>query len=395
MLKWAVSLIAACICTAAVSQDLDPFNGTLVDWMRPKVVHLVAEGETAEGVPYTARATGFFINSSGNILTTYHLVDFDPPLSPGSLKITAHIASSSAPPVPVDILNADKLRDLLVLDVENFLAPEPACVTEGFQLGGRLKMTILSVGFPSALPFVANVGVFIGEGPNGSFAIDIPINPGQSGSPVFDQRGRVVAIAKGQLADESGVGIPGIYLAIPLPGEGDLGVRYDFKGSCPYDAVLAELTAAYDRPNNSVDPALVAQCASTLLSEARSEVPFEATGGARAEGPGATLEVVKSDVPVCYSVPPGYELDGVVAVSDLGNNGGRGSVGPVSYNDPNGDGRVDNICVVVSAWSERGPFTAGGWQNARLAGVLVKRLTQEDETAAAEQCRRTIEASYR
>lgn len=80
----------------------------------------------------------------------------------------------------------------------------------------RLAETVMAVGSPLGLAGSVSVGVVSGfRSVEGSDFIQFsaPISPGNSGGPVVDARGRVVAIASAKF---EGPGVEAISLAIPV-----------------------------------------------------------------------------------------------------------------------------------------------------------------------------------
>jgi S1-C subfamily serine protease len=231
-----LALLLAGIAGPAHAQPSQANDGALIDWMRGKLVFLQAKAETPAGVEISTEGTGFFINRQGNILTSYHLIDKLGRFNPSSLSITARIASKNAPPITAEIVDANNIRDVMVLDIENYAAPEPVCVNDHFVMLGRLKTPILTAGFPHYLPFYGVSGDIVGEGPNGTWAVDLVFNEGQSGSPVFDRNGFVIGIAKGQMENDLGVAVPGVYIVVPVPRNGNTSTAYDLTDAelCPY-----------------------------------------------------------------------------------------------------------------------------------------------------------------
>ena len=385
-----LALLLTGIAGPAYAQHAQVDDGALVDWMRGKLVFLEAAAETPQGIVVSTQGTGFFINRQGNILTSYHIIDKLGRINPSSLSMTARIASKNAPPIAAEIVDANNVRDVMVLDIENYAAPDPVCVNDHFVMLGRLKTPILTAGFPRYLPFYAVGGDFVGEGPNGTWAVDLIINEGQSGSPVFDQNGFVIGIAKGQMENNLEEPVPGVYIVVPVPRNGNTSTAYDITdpNDCPYATEVASTGLAAQPPGGDID-AQVDACAASMV-EKEPAVPFVASGGARAPGTGFSGGEKRETSNVCYAIAPDMKLTGQVKVSDLGNNGGRGSVGPVQYLDPDGDGHVDTVCIEVQAWSDSGPFAAGGWQNAQIEGMVTRIFAAEDLNAFKDQCRKTI-----
>jgi len=191
--------------------------------VEPSVVHLeVTSGRGRRG--RQATGSGWVFDREGHIITNAHvagtgdevLVQF----------YDGHVAKGS-------VLNADPMSDISVIKVEGGEHLEPARRATGVQLerGDR----VYAFGSPFGFKFSMSEGIVSGLGRSartlmGSYGIsnfiqtDAAVNPGNSGGPLVDTRGRVVgmnvAIAT---ATESGGGTSensgqsaGISFAIPL-----------------------------------------------------------------------------------------------------------------------------------------------------------------------------------
>lgn len=154
----------------------------------------------------TGSGTGFFISTKGHLLTCAHVVE-------GADEVTVTLKNKKLP-ATIELLDTE--QDLAILKVKN----------------GRYKALIMAdsdkaeiaedlhvIGFPLGVSLGKNVkvnrgtlaGIVINK--NGKrLQIDASVNPGNSGGPVFNDRGQVIGIASSKLAGE---GISGIGFAIP------------------------------------------------------------------------------------------------------------------------------------------------------------------------------------
>ena len=195
--------------------------------IRRSLVYLELNAQTANGVPLQSHGTGFIIDKDGRILTTYHLLSsvekaaaagHQGALLPDSITISAHLMSKGAQSYTADVVTRKQDRDLLVLRIPSSGSEDysDVCVRADWR-SERLKQPIVTAGFPDALPYVTGRGVVASnDGPNGTWITDMAFNPGQSGSPVFTEKGEVVGVAKGQIVDGRGVPLPGAYVVIPI-----------------------------------------------------------------------------------------------------------------------------------------------------------------------------------
>lgn len=150
--------------------------------------------------------TGFFISSDGYLLTNYHLVA-------SAAKVMVRMAGSDK---PARIVRTDAGNDLALLKIPgNF---------EAIPLGDAGRVTVgasvMTIGYPNIQIQGASAKFTKGEissltgfqDDSRLFQISVPIQPGNSGGPLIDDRGNVVGITNAQLSALRMIAISG---AIP------------------------------------------------------------------------------------------------------------------------------------------------------------------------------------
>jgi serine protease Do len=167
----------------------------VVEGVGPAVVNvrtnLGQPGRTPEG-------TGFIIDSSGVVVTNFHVVE-------GAFEIT--VISADGRRFEARAIGADENADLAVLRVDATGLPS---VELGDSDGLRLGETVVALGFALGLEggpsvtsgIVSALGRTIRAGGAGTptrtyedvIQTDAAINPGNSGGPLVDLQGRVVGI---------------------------------------------------------------------------------------------------------------------------------------------------------------------------------------------------------
>ena len=156
-----------------------------------------------------AKGSGFIINSSGIIVTNNHVVKDAKTIS---------VIMSDGRHYPAKIIGTDPKTDLAVLKID---AGHPLPYLE---LGSSANVEpgewVIAMGNPFGLDGTVTAGIVsalgrdIGDGPYDKFIqIDAPINEGNSGGPLFDQRGQVIGINTAILTPTGGS--VGIGFAIP------------------------------------------------------------------------------------------------------------------------------------------------------------------------------------
>ena len=135
--------------------------------------------------------TGFFVTSSGILVTNYHVVK-------GGDTIAVWQPSTQKA-YSARVLKVDKENDLAVLQVENFTAqPIPLATSFTEQRGEE----VLTMGYPISdvlgreqKATFGRVNARAGYQDDVRFAqVDVPIHPGNSGGPLLNKKGEVVGV---------------------------------------------------------------------------------------------------------------------------------------------------------------------------------------------------------
>jgi uncharacterized protein len=167
------------------------------DW-KPDEVVIGPQAKTrraasSRGPKLRATGTGFYVARDGSLITNDHVV-----AACGEMRI-----SDGASGIPVKVVALDPDRDLALLR-----APKPVDAFAVFRSEkSRLGENIVVVGFPltgllSSEPIVTAgiVSALAGMRDNQrELQISAPIQPGNSGGPVFDASGHLAGIAVGTL----------------------------------------------------------------------------------------------------------------------------------------------------------------------------------------------------
>ena len=160
--------------------------------------------ETAGGL-----GSGWVVRSDafgGDVVTNFHVIA--EALEAGDAEVRVRQADRS---FPGTITIADRANDLALVRVAVPLQALKTGTTRP-QLGAP----VMVVGSPLGLAGTVSVGVVSGHrsvGGSDYIQFSAPISPGNSGGPVVDRDGRVVAVASAKF---EGDGVEGLSLAIPI-----------------------------------------------------------------------------------------------------------------------------------------------------------------------------------
>ena len=159
--------------------------------------------------------SGFVWDDQGRIVTNHHVID-------GAERIT--VTFSDRMELEAEVLGSDPDSDLAVLQVEETDYPMPA-VELGDSSMVKPGHFAFAIGNPFGQEFTITSGIVSAVGRtirsgNSQFSIpqviqtDAPMNPGNSGGPLLDRRGRVIAVST-QIITNAGSS-SGIGFAVPI-----------------------------------------------------------------------------------------------------------------------------------------------------------------------------------
>lgn len=143
--------------------------------------------------------TGFAVSSDGYVLTSYHVVE--------DARVV-YISNEKLGQVKVKTVYTDKTLDLAVLKVDDAdfkgFIEMPYSFKKSIADPGEKVFTL---GFPRE-DLVYNEGSISSytgyEGDTTSYQISIPVNPGNSGGPLFDNQGNLLGIISGKNSSAEG-----------------------------------------------------------------------------------------------------------------------------------------------------------------------------------------------
>jgi S1-C subfamily serine protease len=194
----------------------------IVETVGPAVVYIEATGSRSMDrtdmlfygfrippTPYTATGTGFVIDANGYILTNQHVID-----GASSIKVTVQ---GKETPYTATVVGSDYDLDLAVLKIEaNNLQTIPMGDSDLMRPGD----TVIAIGNPLGLDHSVTTGVVSAKGRpitvgnrnyKNLIQTDAAINSGNSGGPLINLQGQVIAINTAVSATGQNIGF-----AIPI-----------------------------------------------------------------------------------------------------------------------------------------------------------------------------------
>ncbi len=131
----------------------------------------------------SSSGTGFVISAEGHILTNSHVVS-------GAKSMTVTFNGET---LRASVVRDDSQNDLAIIKVDRRSTPLE------FRDDGRVRVgdAVMIIGFPLSVT-TGNVTALSGIKDDVRFMqVSAPVEPGNNGSPVFDESGRVIGIALG------------------------------------------------------------------------------------------------------------------------------------------------------------------------------------------------------
>ncbi len=220
-------LLVCLLALVVVSQPVRSDDGIPPDTLKAlkaATVFVKVQAGTLRG-----SGSGFLLQVEGDtalVVTNEHVIKPPRPgLPPATISLVFHSGRKEEKVVPAELVAADSDRDLAILRIKGFKdLPRPIERPEKLELTETMGVYLVGFPFGHLLSTTkGNPAITIGKGTISSLRenergdlaliqIDGDLNPGNSGGPVVDGKGRLVGVAVARIR-ESRIG-----LAIP-PGE--------------------------------------------------------------------------------------------------------------------------------------------------------------------------------
>lgn len=169
---------------------------------RPATVFIAIEAESIAGAQLRPSGTGFVINSHGYVLTSKHLLPTNTKDAP---RIRGALQSRFGQLEDMELIATDPNFDFALLKFSNTYLTR-AFVTIGNPWTTPLSAPLQALGFPLNIEFSSKTGSLVGlGGPGGTWVTDIALNAGDSGGPVLNRDGNVVAMVVSALPNAEGI----------------------------------------------------------------------------------------------------------------------------------------------------------------------------------------------
>lgn len=166
-------------------------------------------GGGQEDVPSASLGSGFIISNDGYILTNAHVVD-------GANVVTVKLTDKRE--FRAKVVGTDKQSDVAVLKISASGLPT---VKIGDPSQSKVGQWVVAIGSPYGFDNTVTSGIISAKArslPNENYTpfiqTDVPVNPGNSGGPLFNLQGQVIGI-NSMIYSQTG-GFQGLSFAIPI-----------------------------------------------------------------------------------------------------------------------------------------------------------------------------------
>lgn len=150
--------------------------------------------------PEKYRGTGFAITSDGLIATNYHIVMGND---------SVYVQNNAGKAFKAKVLYTEPESDIAILKITDTsfrtLAPIPYTIKRS---ESDLAETVYTLGYPQDSPRYNKGDLTAASGINTDsidYEISVPVNPGNSGGPLLDNRGNIIGIVRGKETQSEGV----------------------------------------------------------------------------------------------------------------------------------------------------------------------------------------------
>lgn len=215
-----------------------------------------------------AYGTGFFVTSNGYMLTNHHVIE-------GADKITVTLNDRTE--LDATLVGSDERSDVAVLKVIGTQFP---ALPIGDSNSLKVGEPVLAIGSPFGFDYSASAGIVSAKSRSFSretsvpfIQTDVALNPGNSGGPLFNQRGEVIGI-NSRIFSGTG-GYMGLSFSIPIDAAMDIYEQLKTNGEVAR-AYLGIYPQDIDR--NLAEAYKLARPQGALLTRVSSDSPAQTAG---------------------------------------------------------------------------------------------------------------------
>ncbi|MFC0319322.1 MULTISPECIES: S1 family peptidase [Olivibacter] len=159
----------------------------------------INKGKNDAGTPSHYGATGFALSSNGYVMTTYHVIkDAD----------SVYLQNYTGNSYKAKVIYTDPTYDIAVLEIIDKDFKEVGNLPYTFkQNAADIGEDVYTIGFPREEAVYGRGYLSSNTGYSGdtiAYQVSIPVNPGNSGGPVLDNRGNIIGVINSKQTETDG-----------------------------------------------------------------------------------------------------------------------------------------------------------------------------------------------
>ncbi len=158
---------------------------------------------------WTGNGSGFFIDSSGVIATNYHVIDAAKQIE------VSFLVKGVKKTYKANVISSDKINDLAIIKIDDPEFKHFKKIPYSFKNKvSDVGSSVFALGYPMALSSMGEEVKFTDgkisaksgfQGQINIYQISVPIQPGNSGGPLFDSKGNIIGIVNAKLTSGENV----------------------------------------------------------------------------------------------------------------------------------------------------------------------------------------------
>jgi serine protease Do len=165
-----------------------------------KTDNIIKAGKTGPSITAKFRGTGFALTGNGYVVTNYHVIN-------GADSV--YVQNAEGESFRTKVIYTEPQYDVAILEINDPAFKNLGTVPYSFKKGkSDLGENVYTLGFPGDDLKFGPGALTAGTGFHGDtteYEMYIPVNPGNSGGPVMDEKGNVIGVITGKQTQTSGV----------------------------------------------------------------------------------------------------------------------------------------------------------------------------------------------
>ena len=181
-----------------LKREVDGLKGK-TDQLNVKTEKIIKDGKTGPVINAKFKGTGFALTGNGYLVTNYHVVN-------GADSV--YVQNAAGESFRTKVVYTEPLYDVAVLQINDPAFKNLGAVPYSFKKAkSDLGETVYTLGYPGdEIKFgpgslTAATGF---RGDTTEYELYIPVNPGNSGGPLMDDKGNVIGVINGKQTQTSG-----------------------------------------------------------------------------------------------------------------------------------------------------------------------------------------------